>query len=171
MAPDPSMVPRTCAALDWSAWVPDVRATLLFVIDKDRILLMEKKRGLGKGKVNGPGGKIEPGETAKQAAVRETEEELGVTPLNPEPRGTLFFQFVDGLKMRVSVFFSSAHTGAARESDEARPRWTPLDASPYGDMWADDEVWLPHALAGHTVTLHAVFEGDAMLDHTLHITD
>ena len=85
------------------------------------------------------------------------------------PRGTLSFQFTDGLKMRVSVFVSRAHTGTARESDEARPLWTSLDAIPYAAMWADDRVWLPHALAGHTVTLHAVFEGDAMLDHTLRI--
>jgi 8-oxo-dGTP diphosphatase len=168
MAADRTGIPTTCAALDWQAWEPDIRATLLFVVDGDRILLMEKKRGLGMGKVNGPGGKLEPGETPLQAAVRETEEELGVIPLQPEARGTLFFQFTDGLKMRVSVFVSHAHTGTVRETDEARPLWTHLDAIPYDAMWADDRVWLPHALAGHTVTLHAIFDGDTMLDHTLH---
>ena len=69
----------------------------------------------------------------------------------------------------VSVFVSHDHTGAVCETDEARPLWTPLDAIPYDAMWADDRVWLPHALAGRSVILHAVFEGDAMLDHTLRV--
>ena len=66
--------------LDWSTWQPDDRATLLFVVHADRILLIEKKRGLGAGKINGPGGRIEPGESPRQAAVREVQEEVGVTP-------------------------------------------------------------------------------------------
>lgn len=38
-------------------------ATLMFVIDEARgeVLLIRKKRGLGAGKINGPGGKIDPG--------------------------------------------------------------------------------------------------------------
>ena len=33
----------------------------MFVVQKGRILLIRKKRGIGAGKVNGPGGKFEPG--------------------------------------------------------------------------------------------------------------
>ena len=51
---------------------------ILFVLDGDQILLIDKKRGLGHGKVNGPGGRLEPGESAYQAAVRETREEVGL---------------------------------------------------------------------------------------------
>jgi 8-oxo-dGTP diphosphatase len=56
---------------DWKAWKPADVATLLFIIEGDRILLIEKKRGLGSGKVNAPGGRLEPGETAFEAAIRE----------------------------------------------------------------------------------------------------
>jgi 8-oxo-dGTP diphosphatase len=51
--------------IDWTTWKPTDRATLLFVVDRPngRILLIEKKRGLGAGKVNGPGGRIDEGET------------------------------------------------------------------------------------------------------------
>ncbi len=31
-----------------------------------------------------PGGRIEPGETPKQCAIRELQEEFGVTPIDPE---------------------------------------------------------------------------------------
>jgi len=47
---------------DWNTWTPKERGTLCFVLQEGRILLIEKKRGLGAGKVNGPGGRIEPGD-------------------------------------------------------------------------------------------------------------
>jgi len=40
------------------------------------ILLIRKKRGWG-GEDNGPGGRLEKGETAVESAVREVQEELG----------------------------------------------------------------------------------------------
>ena len=41
------------------------------------------------GSIGGPGGHIEPGETPAQAAIRETQEEFGITPLNLRPLGQL----------------------------------------------------------------------------------
>ncbi len=65
-------------SFDWSTWTPTEEATLLFAFDGGgRVLLIHKKRGLGKGKINGPGGRLEAGETPVQAAVRETREEVG----------------------------------------------------------------------------------------------
>ena len=157
--------------IDWSTWNPGIRATLLFVREGQRILLIRKKRGLGAGKVNGPGGKLDPGETAEQAAIREVEEELGVRALAPEPFGTLSFQFVDGQALHVSVFVSWAHEGEATETDEAVPLWTPISDIPYDEMWADDRVWLPHVLAGRRVELTATFDGDTMLDHALRVVE
>ena len=56
------------SGFQWPAqWTPDILATLMFVVQKGRILLIRKKRGIGAGKVNGPGGKFEPGETARNA--------------------------------------------------------------------------------------------------------
>ena len=44
--------------------------TLVLVVNKSQVLLGFKKRGLGVGKWNGFGGKVEIGETSIQAAVR-----------------------------------------------------------------------------------------------------
>ena len=57
---------------DWPLWRGHIHATLMFVVQGDSILLIEKKRGLGAGKINGPGGKIDPGETPEEAVMRET---------------------------------------------------------------------------------------------------
>lgn len=148
----------------WDQWVPVDRATLCFVIEAKRILLIRKKRGLGAGKINGPGGRIEPGETALAAAIRETQEELGVTPLNPELRGELQFQFRDGYSLRCGVFLARQHSGEAIETEEATPLWTPLDSIPYHEMWEDDRHWLPLLLAGELFVARFLFAGEKLLE-------
>jgi len=77
--------------IDWTTWRGEMLATLMFVVRDGQILLIEKKRGLGAGKVNGPGGKIDPGETALEAVVRECQEELHITPLAPRKLGERWF--------------------------------------------------------------------------------
>jgi 8-oxo-dGTP diphosphatase len=151
--------------VDWERWRPRERATLLFVIRRGEILLIEKKRGLGAGKVNGPGGRIDPGETPLAGAVREVEEELHVTPTGVEPRGELRFQFVDGLSIHGFVFSASGCLGEPQETAEARPRWTSVDAIPWDAMWADDRFWLPLLLAGLNVEGRFLFDGDVLCGH------
>jgi 8-oxo-dGTP diphosphatase len=160
-------VPRTVAGIDWENWRPVDVATLCFVIRGAEILLIRKLRGIGAGKINGPGGRLEPGETLEACAIREVEEEVGVTPLGLEPRGEQKFQFTDGYSIHVHVYIAQGCTGETRESDEAVPLWTPLDAIPYGEMWQDDIIWLPRMLAGERCSGRYVFDDDLMLDHVL----
>ncbi len=152
---------------DWTGWQPGVSATLMFIVNRERgeVLLIRKKRGLGAGKINGPGGKIDPDESARDCAVRETQEELGVTALHPVKHGELWFEFTDGLRMLVHVFLAEAHEGEARETEEAAPLWTSLDLLPLDEMWADDRFWLKELLIeGASFTGKFSFDGDEMLD-------
>lgn len=151
---------------DWTTWTPKLRATLMFVIDEDRgeVLLIRKKRGLGAGKINGPGGKIDPGETSEECAIRETQEELGVTAIAPVKHGELWFQFVDGLSLHVDVFVATQHEGTAIETDEAIPLWTKLTELPLEEMWADDRFWLREVLVERKHFIGRFdFEDDTML--------
>ena len=158
---------RKVAEIEWARWVPRDRATLVFVVRGGEILLMRKKRGLGAGKINGPGGRLEPGETALECAVREVQEELGVTPRELRYAGENAFQFVDGYSIHVSVYVASAFDGAPTESEEGAPLWFALDAIPYDEMWEDDRLWLPLALAGVPFTARWIFDGDRVLDYEL----
>jgi 8-oxo-dGTP diphosphatase len=151
--------------IDWSTWTPNVRATLLFIVEPDRILLILKKRGLGAGKVNAPGGRIEPGESPIEAAVRELQEELGVGARGVVEHGELSFHFLDGYLLHCHVFRADACLGEPVETDEAVPLWTPLDAIPFERMWADDALWLPILLAGEGFRGRFVFDEDRMVDH------
>jgi len=152
--------------VDWDNWTPNMRANLLFVQRDGQVLLIRKKTGLGKGKINGPGGKLEPGETALEAAVREVEEELliRVRPQDCERMGTLRFQFVDGLALHCVVFRSHCFSGMPRETREARPMWFSVDEIPFDEMWADDRYWLRRMLDGDKFEADFLFDGEAMLD-------
>ena len=153
--------------LDWTRWQADERATLCFVIRGGEILLIRKKRGLGAGKINGPGGRLEAGETPLECAIRETQEELCVTPTGVELAGELRFQFTDGYSLHGIVFRASGCIGEATETDEAVPLWTPVGGVPFDEMWADDVLWFPHLFAECHFEGRFLFdsETDAMLGY------
>ena len=160
----------TYAKLDdvpWHDWKPQQRATLMFVVEPERVLLIRKKRGLGAGKINAPGGRIDPGETPMACAIRETQEELHVTPIEPTEHGTLSFQFVDGLSLYVHAFRADRYEGTPTETEEAIPLWFAHDTLPYDEMWADDRLWVPHLLERRTFEGRFLFDGDTMLGHAL----
>ena len=135
------------------------------------MLLILKKRGLGAGKINGPGGRLEPGETPLACAIRETQEELRVTPTGVAYVGELMFQFVGeqrrspGHSIHGYVFRASDCVGEPTETDEAVPRWTDVDAIPYEQMWQDDALWMPRMLANEPFVGRFLFDNDAMLWH------
>ena len=60
-------------------------------------------------------------ETALAAAIRETQEEVGVTPTGLEEIGELYFQFLDGYKLHVAVFAADDCHGELCETPEATP--------------------------------------------------
>jgi 8-oxo-dGTP diphosphatase len=153
--------------IDWENWQASDPATLVFVIRDGRILLIDKKTGLGKGKVNGPGGKVEKGESPEACAVRECQEELGITVSRLQYCGQHKFQFVDGYSIHVWVYKTDEFKGVPTETIEARPLWVDLDKIPYESMWEDDEIWLPMMLRGERFSGRWIFDGDRMLDYEL----
>ncbi|MDR2463270.1 MAG: 8-oxo-dGTP diphosphatase [Verrucomicrobiales bacterium] len=156
---------------DWSTWSPTERAALCFIVSGGRILLIHKKRGLGAGKVNGPGGRLEPDETPLSAAIRETREEVGVTPTGLREAGALSFQFCDGYALFCTVFRADGMTGELCETDEALPFWSPLAEIPYAQMWADDALWLPLLVKEIPFRGRFVFDGEKMLFHEVKLRE
>lgn len=165
MAPD-SVVPDSVAPKattpDWTNYTPDDRAVLCFLRRDGEVLLIRKKRGLGAGKVNAPGGKTESGERPEETAVRETTEEVGLTPTDPVHYGTLRFAFADGYNLEVFVYLATQWHGTMVETDEATPFWQDERAIPFDAMWEDDRWWLPPVLAGDHVEAEMFFDGDEM---------
>ncbi len=162
---DKDTAARRISDMDWQTWEARDLATLVFVVREGRILLIRKKRGLGAGKINGPGGRLECGESPLDCAVREVKEELRTTPTGLEMCGENRFQFVDGYSIHVYVFRATGCDAEPQETEEAAPIWAPTQRIPYEEMWEDDELWLPLVLRGRRFSGRFIFDGDAMLDH------
>ena len=152
----------TSSPIDWTGWQGEIQATLMFVVKEGRILLIEKKRGLGAGKINGPGGKLDPGETPFQCVMRETREELHIAPIAPRKLGELWFSMSDHPDLRCHVYRADDHSGCPTETIEATPLWTGIEAIPYHRMWEDDQHWLPLLLAEQPFLGRFVFQGETM---------
>ena len=150
--------------IDWKKWSPKIRATLLFIFKENEILLIHKKTGLGKGKINAPGGKIEEGESPDECAIRETFEEVCVQPSDVKKAGELFFQFVDGLTIHGYVFYTDQYLGTPAETREANPFWCSVDEIPYDKMWEDDITWLPCLLSKDYFHGYYIFDDEKMID-------
>jgi 8-oxo-dGTP diphosphatase len=156
---------RRLAEIDWNRWEACDPATLVFVFRDDEMLLINKKTGLGKGKVNGPGGKVDPGEGTVACAIRECREELGIEVSDLEYCGQHKFQFVDGYSIHVWVYRTREFEGRPRTTREAEPMWLRQDEIPYDQMWEDDKFWLPMVIRGERFLSRWIFDGDRMLDY------
>ena len=108
-----------------------MKEAAVVIIVKDGLVLGISRRN-NPNKFGLIGGKVSKGETAMEAAVRETEEETGLMIGNVfyvysrmEPRGS-----PDGEDFYSHCFFTTEFVGELRESDEGHLRWmTPAELS------------------------------------------
>ena len=129
----------------------------------DSVLLIDKLRGHGRGKVNAPGGKFEPGESARDCAFRELHEEVGLHAHSLIHRATLrFLDTGNGFSLEGHVYVTDEVRGTPVRTAEAIPFWCPRDQIPYEKMWEDDRYWLPHVLEGSSVVADFIFWNDRL---------
>lgn len=110
---------------------------LVYLFQDNQVLLIMKKRGFGKGKYNGPGGKVKPGETVEECAVRELQEEIKVTAKNLEKLGYLEFVFTKKLEWNtiVHVYRTNEFVGEPKETEECAPEWFDVDSPRTKGSW------------------------------------
>ncbi len=119
---------------------------MLYLVSKDKNVLMVEKN-LRKGDPNSgyftlPGGKLKDEERGLrslkgrlESAVRETEEETGIRPINPVLRGVILFDNTERVfknwknpdNFLVYIFSATNYEGNAKRSEEGTPRTVPLD--------------------------------------------
>lgn len=137
-------------------------ATLVEIIDNDKLLLKRATRGISKSKWNGLGGKMDQGETPEECAIRETREESGLVVKNLFYHGLVNFHNFgkEEVDFAVHLYSAKEFSGKLVETEEGELKWFPISALPMSEMWKDDEYWMPLLLQGKK------FDADFYFDET-----
>jgi 8-oxo-dGTP diphosphatase len=122
-------------------------ATLCYVRHQGQTLMLhriKKANDMHAGKWNGLGGKLLPGETPEACAIREVEEESGLTLINPLLRGMITFPgFANDDDWYCFLFVGREFTGELIDSDEGVLAW--IDDTVLLDLplWPGDRIFIP----------------------------
>lgn len=149
-------------------------ATICEITKDGKLLLQKKAEGkFGEGKWNGPGGKVQEGETPLEGVIREVKEETGLSVKNPVLKGVLDFYF--GVKpapdWTTYIYHVTDYKGKIKPNEEGELKWFNYEEIPYHQMWQDDIYWLPPMLVGHNFKGSFWFnqEGSKLLRHHLEL--
>ena len=104
------------------------RVTNCLYLNEDKVLLLQKPR---RNWWVAPGGKMESGESIRDAVIREYREETGIYLKNPDLKGVFTFIIKDDDKiisewMMFSFFATEADGVNLQESEEGKIKWHPI---------------------------------------------
>ena len=139
-------------------------ATLALIVKGDKILLGYKKKGeIGKGTLNGPGGKVEDNEGIEDCLIRETKEEVGITLDKNclEKLGVLTFYFGKTPDFEVHIFLTKVFHGEPKESADMIPNWYDINNLPLGKMLESDREWFPRMARGEKFNARVYYRNRA----------
>lgn len=112
-----------------------VQVAAAIIQHQGKILAAQRGYGEFKGGWEFPGGKLEPGETAVEACVREIREELEVSIDNLAHLCTVEHDY-DSFHLSMECFLCEIASGTIHDSEHENLRWLSADS-----LWSVD--WLP----------------------------
>lgn len=122
-------------------------ATLCYVRKNGKTLMLhrvKKENDIHQGKWNGLGGKLEPGETPEECAIREIREEAGLNATSLKLKGFLTFPgFANDEDWYAFVFVVEEFKGELIDSAEGNLRWIPDEELRNLNLWEGDHLFLP----------------------------
>lgn len=108
----------------------------IIILNNDDVLLVEHGEAAGHltGSFGSPGGRVDPGETTLQAAVREVKEETGLDveedhliELPNKYEADLARKDGSILSVHHTMFATRKFTGSLKGTDETTPEWISID--------------------------------------------
>lgn len=121
--------------------------TLCYVRRGGKTLMVyrnKKPNDMHLGKWNGLGGKLEPGETPEECAVREIREESGLSVRELTYKGLLTFPgFANDEDWYAFVFVATADEGELIDSPEGRLEWIENQELLELNLWEGDRLFIP----------------------------
>ncbi len=121
------------------------------------------------GKWNGLGGKIEPGESPEECAVREVREESGLETDSLLYKGFIAFPRFDGVHdWQVHVFVITAFHGNLRPCPEGELSWIDDEKLLDLNLWEGDRIFLPWLSRPDFFSAKFVYENKKLISHHPH---
>jgi 8-oxo-dGTP diphosphatase len=146
-------------------------ATLCYLRTNSQTLMMHriKKQGdMHAGKWNGLGGKLLPGETPEQCAIREVQEESGLTMIHPVLRGVLTFPaFGANDDWYTFIFVARQFTGDLIDSAEGVLAWIDDEKLFDLNLWAGDRIFLQWLDLDVFFSGQFVYRDGELVDHNV----
>lgn len=122
-------------------------ATLCYVRQAGKTLMIhrvKKANDMHQGKWNGLGGKLDPGETPEECAIREIYEESGLTVRNPLLKGFITFPgFANEEDWYTFLFVCTEFEGTLVDSEEGYLEWISDDHLRELNLWEGDRIFIP----------------------------
>jgi len=104
---------------------------------------VKKQNDMHEGKWNGLGGKLDPGESPEECAVREILEESGLHAHNPRLRGVLTFPAFDDIEDWYCFLYTvTEFTGELIDSNEGILEWIPNEKLLDLNLWEGDRIFI-----------------------------
>jgi len=127
---------------------------------------VKKKNDYHRGKWNGLGGKFEPGESPEECAVREIEEESGLTIKNIEMKGFITFPNFDGKEdWYVFLFTADEYEGELIDSNEGNLDWIPNEKLTEINLWEGDKYFIPWIFKEKFFSAKFIYENGNYIRH------
>jgi 8-oxo-dGTP diphosphatase len=123
--------------------------TLCFLLYQDKVLMLHRNFPPNQGLWNGVGGHIDPGETPKQAVIREVKEETGYDIHNPPFAGVLTWDGFEIPPGGIAIFTAEVSHPKFITNHEGELAWQDREWACKSPEVVDNiHVFLPRILAG-----------------------
>jgi 8-oxo-dGTP diphosphatase len=144
-------------------------ATLCYVRQDNKTLMVhriKKENDMHQGKWNGLGGKLEPGETPEECAIREIREESGLEVKHMVLKGLLTFPlFAKNEDWYAFVYIVDQVEGELIDSPEGMLEWVDNNKILELNLWEGDHFFLPWLERSGFFSAKFVYENGRYIDH------
>ena len=142
-------------------------AVVCLLEDGGRVLLQNRKKEDWHGWAL-PGGHVEPGESFVDAAIREMQEETGLTMQSPAYRGIVDFTCEPWPAERMHLYTCTDFTGTLTDCNEGTLEWVPKPEVENLPIWQGDKIFLRLLAEGAPFFhLELTYHGDTLVQAVL----